>query len=375
MNDTSTGILTVDLGAIQANWRLVCSRLNSQASASAVIKANAYGLGAAQVGPALYRVGCREFFVATLEEGLAARPYLPPDAEIYVLGGARPGAEETFLTERLRPVLSTLTAVRRWQSACLSARKAGCSAIKIDTGMARLGLSGAEWHQLKAEPETLLGCNPVLFMSHLACADELGHPANKSQLQAFQSYCAEVKNLIPAIRCSLANSSGIFLGSAWHFDQVRPGASLYGVNPRPESNNPMKPVVQLDLPVLQLRRLETSAGIGYGHTIQAAADTHLAVVAGGYADGLNRTIGRQKAQGYFQDHLVSVVGRISMDTTIFDLGDMSLPDDEAGQYIRVLGDDLTVDVMQQRTRALGYEVLTSLGSRYQRRYLRADVDE
>lgn len=372
MNDTSTGILTVDLGAVQANWRLVSAQLNGGATASAVIKANAYGLGAAQVGPALYGVGCREFFVATLEEALAARSYLPADAEIYVLGGARPGAENTFLAQRLTPVLSTLPATRRWQSACAVAGKGAPSAIKIDTGMTRLGLSRTEWQQLKAEPKTLLGCNPVLFMSHLACADEFGHPANLSQLREFQGYCSEAKKLFPAIRCSLANSSGVFLGSGWHFDQVRPGASLYGVNPRPEAANPMKPVVQLDLPVLQLRKLARAAGIGYGHSIRAAAGAQLAVVAGGYADGLNRTIGRQQALGYFRGRLVSVVGRISMDTTIFDLGELPVPEDEAGQYIRVLGDDLTVDLMQERTGALGYEVLTSLGPRYQRRYLTAD---
>lgn len=375
MNDTSTGILTVDLGAIKANWRLVSAQLSGQASASAVIKANAYGLGATQVGPALYGAGCREFFVATLEEALAARSYLPADAEIYVLGGARPGAEATFLAQRLKPVLSTLPSVRRWYSACAAAGEAASSAIKIDTGMTRLGLSPAEWRQLQAEPETLQGCNPVLFMSHLACADELGHPANTSQLQEFKFYCLEAKKLLPSIRCSLANSSGVFLGSEWHFDQVRPGAALYGVNPRPEATNPMKPVVQLDLPVLQLRKLESSAGIGYGHTMRAAAGTQLAVVAGGYADGLNRTIGRQHAQGYFRGRLVSVVGRISMDTTIFELGDFSVPDDEVGQYIRVLGDDLTVDLMQERTGALGYEVLTSLGPRYQRHYLRKDLHD
>lgn len=372
MNDTSTGILTVDLGAIQANWRVVSDQLNGQSSAAAVIKANAYGLGAREVGPALYAAGCREFYVATFEEALAARSYLPADAEIYVLGGARPGAEQTFLAERLRPVLSTLAAVRRWCSACLAAGKAGSSAIKIDTGMTRLGLSRSEWQQLKAEPETLRGCNPEIFMSHLACADELGHPANLSQLQAFQAYCSEAKKILPRIRCSLANSSGVFLGPEWHFDQVRPGASLYGVNPRPDSASPVQSVVQLDLPVLQLRKLESSAGIGYGHSLRAPAGTQLAVVAGGYADGLHRTIGRQHARGYFRGQSVSVVGRISMDTTIFDLRDLALPEDEAGQYIRVLGDDLTVDLMQERTGALGYEVLTSLGPRYQRHYLRKD---
>lgn len=368
---SATGILTVNLSAILANWRCVTSQLSKGSSAAAVIKANAYGLGAAQVGPVLYRAGCREFFVATLDEAVAARKYLKADAVIYVLGGLRVGTESLFLQHKISPVLHSTQDIRRWLAHVADIESPPECAVKINTGMTRLGLDVQEWTALVTARSELQQLSPALVMSHLACADEPGHALNREQLQQFQAVVATSRSLLPQARYSLANSSGIYLGKEWHFDLVRPGAALYGINPRPQEPSPLKPVVHLALPILQVRQLTGPVSIGYGATVNASAPTRLAVAAGGYADGLHRTIGGA-GFGVIGRHQVPVIGRISMDATIFDVSAAGIAADEA-KVIEVLNDELTVDSWAARTGALGYEVLTSLGYRYQRRYVKDGV--
>jgi len=368
---TATGRLCIDLRAIAANWRRVCEQLAQPPAA--VIKADAYGLGAEPVGKTLYRAGCREFFLATLDEAISARGFLPSDARLYVLGGARPGEEAEFLRWELVPVLSSLDAVERWarvsqKSSNHKLENPRGSAIKIDTGMTRLGLSDDEWRFLRARPELLRACRPRLWMSHLACADEHDHPMNREQQRRFQNYCDQIRSLFPGIRTSLANSSGIFLGPDWHYDLARTGAALYGYDPHWERDPRMTPVVRLELPVLQLRKLAREADIGYGATESRPAGSWLAVAAGGYADGLNRTLG-PKAVGSLAGREVPVVGRISMDTTIFDVTGVELSQPPEQSWISVLDERLTLSRVSRRAGALGYEVLTSLKGRYQRIYL------
>lgn len=367
---SSTGILTIDLSAILANWRCINNQLGGHASAAAVIKANAYGLGAEKVGPMLYGAGCREFFVATFEEALAARAYLEPDARIYVLGGVRPGAERMFVQHALSPVLHTAEDIRRWLVIVKETTLPPPCAVKINTGMTRLGLEVQEWLAFLAAADDLRLLSPALVMSHLACAEEPDHPLNHQQLHQFQTVVAATRPLLPAARFSLANSSGVYLGDAWHFDLVRPGAALYGINPQPSKPSPLKPVVHLALPVLQVRELTSNVSIGYGASAQASAPTRLAVAAGGYADGLHRTIGRA-GFGMVDQHRVPVVGRISMDATIFDVSAANLEGED--KMIEVLNNELTVDGWTERTGALGYDILTSLGYRYQRRYVKDGV--
>jgi len=316
----------------------------------------------------LYRAGCREFFLATLEEAISARGFLPSDARLYVLGGARPGEEAECMHRELVPVLSSLEAVERWARVSSQTEYPCGSAIKIDTGMTRLGLSDEEWQHLRSRPEVLRACRPRLWMSHLACADEYDHPMNRNQQQRFQRYCDQIRTLLPDIRTSLANSSGIFLGPDWHYDLARTGAALYGYDPHWGRDPRMAPVVRLELPVLQLRELTQGADIGYGATESRPAGSRLAVAAGGYADGLNRTLGA-KAVGSLDGQEVPVVGRVSMDTTIFDVTGVALSRPPEQSWISVLDEQLTLSRVSQRAGALGYEVLTSLKGRYRRIYL------
>lgn len=361
-------MLTIDLAAIQSNW-LKLQTIGAGASVAGVIKANAYGLGANPVGNALYAIGCREFFFASIDEALAARGFLPTGAIIYLLGGVHAGDELLLIESNIRPVLCSFSAIERWAKINSALSCIAPSAIKINTGMTRFGLDVAEFESLVRDVNLLCAINPVLFMSHLACADERGHPLNLIQRSIFSNCAKLIHPLVPNLRFSLANSSGIFLGDEWHFELLRPGAALYGINPTPGTSNPMLPVLNLSLPIMQVRTLDASSAIGYGSGVTLPEGTRIAVVAGGYADGLHRTLGMQP-EGYLNGQLVKAVGRMSMDSTMFDISPISLPSDQLlGQEIEVINSSLSLEYLHKKNTSLGYEILTSLGTRYKRQYL------
>ena len=361
-------MLTIDLSAIQQNW-LTLRRMGNGAAVAGVIKANAYGLGAAKVGCALYDVGCREFFFATIDEALAGRSFLPHDAVIYLLGSSIDSYELQLIDSNIIPVLNSLHAIGCWakKNAELSCRAP--SAIKLNTGMTRFGLDENEFDSVCNDPILLDAVNPVLLISHLACADEPGHPLNAEQLHRFSCGMTKIKRQIPQIRFSLANSSGIFLGEKWHFDLLRPGAALYGINPTLHHLNPMLPVLRLSLPVRQVRTLVVPAVLGYGGQATLPQGARVVVVAGGYADGLNRTLGPHP-EGILCGRVVHGVGRISMDAMIFDVSLLGESNDTLlGESIEVISPQLTLGYLSKKNNLLGYEVLTSLGARYVRNYI------
>lgn len=363
-----SNVLTIDLAAIQANW-LTLRTIGSSVNVAGVIKANAYGLGAVQVGNALYSAGCREFFFASIDEALAAKSYLPQSTLIYMLGGVNKGDEPSIINAGVIPVLCSLQAINSWANAnSVLSSNAPC-AIKINTGMTRFGLDLDEFQSFCSNVTLLRAINPILFMSHLACADERNSPLNILQRDRF-IHCANlIKSLIPHIRLSLANSSGIFLGETWHFDLLRPGAALYGINPVPGFPNPMRPVIRLSLPITQVRKLDAPAAIGYGSSAVLPQGARVAVVRGGYADGLHRTLGLQP-EGVLCGRNVKAVGRISMDATIFDISSIDLPDYLLlGEKIEVINEHFSLEYLANKNKTLGYEILTSLGARYEREYL------
>lgn len=365
---SSTGILSIDLAAIKSNWSLVAAKLAAGVQCATVVKADAYSVGAVPVSLALYQAGCRHFYLATANEAVSLRQQLPADAVLYVLAGVREGAEQVFVDQRLIPVLYSMPAVRQWLDFCSLQSEAYACALKLETGMTRLGLDMKELDDLLVQQSANPFFNPVVFMSHLACADEPAHPLNAQQLARFKQAAARVKQRYPSITLSLANSSGTFLGSEYHFDMVRIGAALYGINPQPGAVNPLAPVINLKLPVLQVRVTEADASVGYGASAQVAAGTRLAVVAGGYADGAHRTLGLAP-QAEIAGVSVNAVGRISMDSCIFDITASPVHEPD---YVEVVNTTLTLDALMARTHSLGYEVLTSLGARYKRLYIGGD---
>lgn len=362
-------MLTIDLAAVQSNW-LKLQAIGAGANIAGVIKANAYGLGADQIGNALYAVGCREFFLASIDEALAARRFLPLDTTVYVLGGIRAGDERLLIESNLTPVLCSLSLIDNWAKANTALGSCAPSAIKVNTGMTRFGLDVREFESLCHNENLLRAINPVLLMSHLACADEREHPLNLQQQRSFANCANLMGTLLPKLRFSLANSSGIFLGVQWHFDLLRPGAALYGINPVPSDSNPMLPVLRLSLPIMQVRKLDASAAVGYGSSATLPDGATIAVVAGGYADGLHRTLGLQP-EGYLNGKRVRSVGRMSMDSTMFDISSLNLPIEQLpGLEIDVINPLLSLEYLSKKNAPLGYEILTSLGAgRYPRTYL------
>jgi len=367
------GILTIDLDAIAENWRRLQARLRPGAVCGGVLKADGYGLGARPVARTLLRAGCRTFFVAQQAEGEHLAPILPDDARVIVLSGPSPRTEVAFSAARLIPVLNTREQVLAWAAHTRTVGPAP-AVIQVDTGMTRVGLGMAEVKALRAaQPSPLDAIQIVLVMSHLACADEPGHPQNTQQIERFAAFRA----LFPGVPGSLANSSGHFLGPAAHHDLTRPGVALYGVNPTPGRPNPMVPVLRLQGRILQVRRVDAPSAVGYGATHRAGAGTCIATVGVGYADGLPRASSGQMV-GHMIDLLgetpVPLIGRVSMDLTTFDVTAASAHADiRPGDLIDLIGPANPVDDLAARAGTIPYELLTALGRRYARRYLGADA--
>jgi len=359
--------LTVDLRAVRANYRVLRSRLSVSSLCAGVVKADGYGLGASYVSRALFAEGCRHFFVAHLDEGLALRPYLPRSAAIFILNGLPRGAERECAAAGLVPVLNSLEQAEAWAGCAHQLKRSLPAVIQVDSGMNRLGLSASDAATL-AETHVRMGAFDLRYiMSHLACADTPAHEANAMQLATFRRLAA----LFPDVPRSLANSSGIFLGPEYHFSLARPGCALYGVNPDPAAANPMQGVVRLTAKVIQLRDVMPGDCVGYGWDARARGEARLATLSFGYADGFHRAWGKGGAV-FFEGLRLPIVGRVSMDSIVVDASAVASgrlgPDSE----VEVIGDDQPVDDLASAAGTIGYEVLTGLGARYQRIYLGAE---
>ncbi|HVC57028.1 MAG TPA: alanine racemase [Stellaceae bacterium] len=348
-------ILEIDLAGIVANWRLL-AELAAPAQCAAVVKANGYGLGAAPVACALAAAGCRMFFVATLDEAIALRQALGARPEIAVLNGIFSGTAGEFVRHQLTPVLNDPGQIMEWRSA--GSRHPAI--VQLDTGLARLGLAAAEFAALVERPP------PVLWravMSHLACSDCPGHPHNETQRARF----AAAASRLPGVKASLAASSGIFLGAPYHFDLVRPGAALYGVNPQPGRTNPLRQVVRLCGRIVQVRQIDRGEPVGYGAAHVMEAPGRIATVAVGYADGWLRSLGHRGC-GHLAGTRVPLIGRVSMDLVTFDVSAAAPAAAHAGAMIELLGAQYGVDDAAADGGTIGYEILTALGARYHRVY-------
>jgi alanine racemase len=368
---SAVGILTIDLAALADNWRALSQRI-APAECGAVVKANAYGIGVEAAAPALYRAGCRTFFVALVSEGARVRSALhfASDVRIFVLNGLQGDADimDDYLAPQLDPVIGSIAEAARWLKFCAGLSRPAPYAIHVDTGMNRLGFANHS-ELVEAFGTSASPSGAVLLMSHFVSSEEPRNPLNAAQIARFE----EVRALFPAIPASLANSSALFLPQRPFYDLARPGYALYGGNPTPGLANPMKPVVSLELPIQQTRLIEAGETVGYNAQWSAERRTRLATLLAGYADGLPRAAGATKAYPG-ADVVISgrrcpLVGRISMDLCIADVTD--LPEDSArpGDYAQILGDVIGIDELGERSGTIGYHILTSLGSRYRRVYL------
>lgn len=353
-------VLEIDLAAIAGNWRRLQAELQPPARAAAVVKADAYGLGQAEVAPALFAAGCRLFFVATLDEGVALRRLLPK-AEIAVFNGLLPETGGEFRQSRLLPVLNDLGQIAEWRGDAATRRLPAI--VHVDTGMARLGLPREEVARLAAAPDLLDGIPLAAVMSHLACADAPEHPQNAEQLGNFRRALA----LLPRAPASLAASSGIFLGRDYHLDLARPGAALYGVNPIPGRANPMAQVVRLKARILQLRDVDRGTPVGYGAAQRMERSGRLATIAIGYADGWLRSSSHRGSVS-IAGQQAAVIGRISMDLLTVDVTGIDPALAQPGGFVDLIDEHHDVDAVAAAAGTIGYEILTALGRRHHRVY-------
>lgn len=364
---TGAGRLTVDLSALRRNYRRLVQAAQGAAVAG-IVKADAYGLGAVPVAQTLVREGCTSFFVAQLGEAIALREALGGSAEILVLNGLQPGAEELAYRAGVTPVLNALHQIAAWRRLAHRHGQRLPAVIQLDSGMSRLGLPPEDAAWLAAQSDGLDGLELTLVMSHLACADMPDHPANDAQLNTFR----EIAGRFPPARRSLANSGGLFLGPDYRFDLVRPGVALYGGAPHPGADvaigvgNPMEAVVTVEAPVTQLRTVPAGAGIGYGFTRRAERPMRLATIPVGYADGWHRSQSNCGA-ALWQGRRLDFVGRVSMDSIILDA--THAPDLQPGDMVELIGPGRSLDAVAQDAGTISYEILTSLGSRFQRRFV------
>lgn len=359
-------ILTIDLDAIAANYRLLSDRVAPHGECGAVVKANAYGLGLARVAPVLWAAGCRRFFVAIAEEGFALRALLP-EAGIYVFNGADAESARDMAEAALIPVLNHPGQVDVWSAQAAAAGAELPAMVHVDTGMNRLGMSFADVEALAAAPERLAGLAVGDVMSHLACAEEPEDPLNEEQLRHFR-WALERLAFLEPIRASLANSSAIFLPRRYHFDLARPGSALFGIHPQNSGPNPMAQVVKLQGKILQCRRIDSPPTVGYGATHRAERGARIATVGVGYGDGYLRSLSNS-ASAFIGGVRVPVVGRVSMDLITIDVS--AVPEDAArpGALVDLIGPRHTADDLAREAGTIAYEILTALGDRYTRRYV------
>jgi alanine racemase len=330
------------------------------------VKGDGYGCGLEPVTAKLYATGCRTFFVADIPEGRRVRA-IAADATIYVLDGVIPSTGPALADANLRPVINSPTELAEWDAFVAATGWKGGAALHIDTGMNRLGLSIDEGVAIAARAKSA-NHGFTLVMSHLACADVPDHTLNDKQIRLFR----ELRILYRGIPSSLANSSGIFLGGTVHCDLVRPGAALYGVNPTPGRNNPMRPVIEVKGRIIQVRLVAKGDSVGYGAAFTTTRPSRLAIVAAGYADGYARAAGAIKGkpgtEAIVAGKRCPVVGRVSMDLLAIDVTDLPEGSARRGDFATLIGGGIGVDEIGAAAGTIGYEVLTSLGRRYHRIY-------
>jgi alanine racemase len=354
------GTLTIDLDAVETNWRALAQKAIT-AECAAVVKANAYGLGLEPITAKLAQAGCKTFFVADLAEARRVRSRAH-EATIYVLNGCTPEGAEAFIELHARPVINSMTELAEWDTFVAARNWQGGAALHVDTGMNRLGISVDEAAALAPRVQTA-NHGITLLMSHLACAEITNHPLTASQIKLFR----EVRMLYRGVTASLANSAGIFLGDAVLCDLARPGSALYGVNPTPGHPNPMHSVVELTGRILQVRKVEHGGTVGYGATWTAKRASRIAVAALGYADGLLRaasgTDGAPGGAAIIAGQTCPIAGRISMDLVCIDATDLPEGAVHRGDFATFIGAGLSVDDVAASAGTIGYEILTRIGLR------------
>ncbi len=367
-------ILEIDLAKIRANYRIIAN-LCPFSEVAAVVKANSYGLGANFVASALQKENCQNFFVTTIEEAIALRKVLSRESKIFVFNGVFYNDMQEFKENNLIPVLNNITQLKMWQNFALTNREILLAStfsesqllpcvIHVNTGMNRLGMSHSEIEHIIASPELLEGLKLEYIISHLASAEIVENPYNQEQLTRFKYHLS----FFPEIKASLSNSSGVFLGKDYHFDLIRTGAALYGINPLGSLEaNPMHNPIRLTAPIIQVQELTAKDYIGYNMTFKTKRNSLIATLPLGYADGYSRGFSNY-GEVFIDSHRVPIVGRVSMDLITIDVTDLPPEKVFLGQEVEIIGNNCTPDKIANIINTISYEILTMMGNRYKKVY-------
>ncbi|WP_407965098.1 alanine racemase [Bartonella sp. C271] len=358
-----TAVATINISAIIANYKTLVQRV-APIECSAVVKADAYGLGAEKIAPALYQAGCRTFFIAHLKEALQLKAILPQNITLVLLNGIPPTAEELITKAGIVPVLNSRHEIETWQMHCQKNGKKFPAIIQIDTNMNRLGLDQEELKWLIQNPTLFERADIKYIISHLANGDDITHASNCAQKNAMKTALAQ----LPACKASLANSGGIFLGPDFYFDLVRPGIALYGIDPHKKHPTSLKSVLELKAQVIQSRYTEAGTPVGYGGSFITQKPSILTTISIGYADGWLRNLSN-KGSVYFKRHKLPIIGQISMDSIIVDATNLKHEKPKRGDWVELIGRHQTIENVAADAGTIPYEILTSLGSRYKRIYI------
>lgn len=369
-NAATLAVLDIDLDALADNIRLIQNRVAPHALVAGILKADAYGVGMAEIAAIHHAAGTRTYFVATPEEGQALRQCLGKDAEIALLCGLIQGAAGFYREYGLSPVLNSLVEVEEWAKHGENAP----AMLHLDTGMNRLGLDRGETARLLADLSLLDGVHLTALLSHFACADEADHPMTARQIDDFERITTAIRAKKPGIRRSLSNSAGIFGDFDANYDLVRPGMAVFGLNPTAGHDNPMKAVVKLRARILQTRHVGPGESIGYNATYPCRTKMRVATIGLGYADGFLRSLSNRGA-AFWNGQMCPILGRVSMDLVSIDITAITGPAPGPGDWVDILGPDQDVDTLAASAGTIGYEILTGLGARYHRHYNGAAGDK
>ena len=355
--------LEIDLKSISHNFKKIKKKVRKNCIVAATVKANAYGLGVKKVAQSLIKERCKDFFVATLMEGIELRSY-NKSINIYILNGLDSGKCSTYKKYKLTPVLNSIKQIKEYENYQSKIKKSMDAIIHFDTGMSRLGLDEGETKNLINNKNFIIKKTNIRYiMSHLACGDDPRNKKNIEQLKMFREISKSFKN----IKVTMANSAGVLLGKNYHFDMVRPGISIYGGNAQKNKKNTFRHVVKLTAKLIQIRQIKKGSTIGYGATYKAKQKMVIGTISIGYADGLNRLFSNNM-KCYYKKKEINLIGRVSMDLITLDLSKFQKKDIQINNRIEIINDQNNINHICKNIGTIPYEILTNLGHRYSRKY-------
>ncbi|MDX8499060.1 alanine racemase [Mesorhizobium sp. VK4C] len=351
-------VLEIDLAAVRANFRYVAALVGPYVTVAAVVKSDAYGLGLVNIAKALIETGCDLLFVANLDEAILLRSRFGRIA-IAVFRDEFDRFGGFYQSYGLIPVVNNCKELH----AVCAAGEAQTYFLNVETGFSRFGLSVGDIHR-NYLLRTFERCRPSILLSHLACGECIWDETNVLQRDRFRS----VYDLLRPTGGSLAASAGVWLGKSYHFDMVRVGSALYGIDTAGVQATRLQPVVKLRARILDVRDVPAGEAVGYAATFRTIRSSRVAIVGIGYKHGLPWSCANKIAVR-MGNHSAPSIGRISMEYIMIDITDVPAGHCIPGTFVELLTEDFTVNDLAAAAGVSPQETLTRLGAGCTRKYV------